>query len=342
MESSSRAAGRVALIILAAALLFSVAVRWRLREVPLERDEGGFAYVGQLLLHGFPPYAFANDDELPGVYVAYAAIMAAFGDTTVGIHLGLLVVNLATVVLVFLFTRELFDSLAGGIAAAAYAILSVGPSVFGMAAHATHFVTFFSVAGAWVLWRALQSDKLPLLLASGLLLGTAFLMKQPGVFLPGFGVLMVLIHCARLRPFSWQKLLVGLVVFSVGAILPYAATCLWMWHAGVFDRFWFWTVTYPRQQVRPLTEGLENFCKKFRDGHRFKLADVACCIVGCRCSCQAQRGREGPLVRLCLSGLLFFVCLRGLGIPRTLLHRIAPGGGHVERGGMLVVAAFRG
>ena len=35
--------------------------------------------------------------KLPGPHVAYAAIMAVFGESVSGIHLGLMVVNLATI-----------------------------------------------------------------------------------------------------------------------------------------------------------------------------------------------------------------------------------------------------
>ena len=86
-------------------------------------------------------------------------------------------------------------------AAASYSLLAVSPYVLGTAAHATHFVAFFGVAATWVLWRALQSERMYLLLASGLLFGTAFLMKHHGVFLCGFGGLTVLIHYAGMRPF---------------------------------------------------------------------------------------------------------------------------------------------
>jgi 4-amino-4-deoxy-L-arabinose transferase-like glycosyltransferase len=255
----------MALVILAGALLFSICVRWRLREFPLERDEGGYAYMAQLLLHGIPPYQVAYNDKLPGLYLAYAALMAVFGQTTTGIHLGLLAVNLATIVLVFLLARDLFDSLAGGIAAASYSLLALSPSVLGMAAHATHFINFFGVAAIWALWRALQSDKLRLLLASGLLFGMAFLMKQQGAFLGGFGALVVLMHYARRRPFCWRKFLAGTTVFTLGGILPYAATCFWLWRAGVFDRFWFWTVVYSRclaGQI-PLELGAQLFWQSF-------------------------------------------------------------------------------
>ena len=198
--------------------------------------------------------------------MAYAALMAVFGETAAGIHLGLLAVNLATVILIFFFAKDLFGSLAGGIAAASYSLLAVSPSVLGMAAHATHFVAFFGVAAAWVLWRALQSEKMHLLLASGLLFAAAFLMKQHGVFLSGFGGLMVLAHYAGLRPFSWRKLLAGSAVFALGVILPYAGTCLWMWRAGVFERFWFWTVVYSRSHVGEVSilEGVRTFWGTFK------------------------------------------------------------------------------
>jgi hypothetical protein len=232
-------------MILAGALLFSATVRWRLRDFPLERDEGGFAYIGQLLLQGIPPFQIAWDNKPPGLYVAYSAMMTLFGQTAAGIHLGLLAVNLATIVLVFLVARDLFDSLTGGIAAAAYSLLALSPSVLGMAAHATHFVNLFGVAGTWALWRALRSDKFRLLAASGLLFGTAFLMKQQGIILGGFGAFVVLTHYACRQPFSWRKLLTGAAVFTLGVLLPYAATCFWLWRAGVFDRFWFCTVVCP-------------------------------------------------------------------------------------------------
>ena len=38
--------------------------------------------------------------KLPGIYVAYAGVLATFGETARGIHLGLLVVNLVSGVLV--------------------------------------------------------------------------------------------------------------------------------------------------------------------------------------------------------------------------------------------------
>src|SRR2546422_1922989 len=79
----------------------------RLLHVPLERDEGEYAYAGQLILDGTPPYRLAGNMKLPGTYAAYALIMAAFGQTTAGIHLGFLFVNAGAVILVYLLGRRL-------------------------------------------------------------------------------------------------------------------------------------------------------------------------------------------------------------------------------------------
>ena len=261
----------VAWCILAAAVIFAVYVRARLREFPLERDEGEFAYAGQLLLHGIPPYKLAYNMKLPGTYIAYAALMAVFGQTIAGVHLGLLAVNVATILLLYRLTRELFDPISGALAAVFYAITSVNPGVLGMAAHATHFVAFFGVAGVYLLWRYLQSPRWWSLLASGFLLGTAFLMKQQGVFLVVFGGATIAAATAvgLVKPSRDSaggapgRLALSLqaAAFCVAAVLPYLLVCLWLWRAGVFKKFWFWTIIYAREYVVevPLANAWQQF-----------------------------------------------------------------------------------
>ena len=58
-----------------------VAIRIRLLGIPLERDEGEYAYAGQLILQGIPPYKLAYNMKFPGTYAAYAVIMSIFGQT---------------------------------------------------------------------------------------------------------------------------------------------------------------------------------------------------------------------------------------------------------------------
>ena len=55
-------------LLVALVILFAAYVRFRLRGFPLERDEGEYAYVGQMILQGIPPYQLAYNMKLPGTY----------------------------------------------------------------------------------------------------------------------------------------------------------------------------------------------------------------------------------------------------------------------------------
>lgn len=248
----------LALVLLA--ILFFAAIRYRLRDMPLERDEGEYAYAGQLMLEGIPPYSLAYNMKLPGIYAAYAAVMAVFGQTPAGIHLGLLVVNAATTVLLFFLTLQLFGRLAAAIAAASYALLSTSASVMGFEAHATNFVILPALIAVWLLLYAMRSERGWLFFLSGLFSGIAFLMKQHGVFFVLFcSIYLAWDRCSAKR---FERLARDLALFLSAAILPYLITCWWMYRAGLFPQFWFWTFEYAgeyskmglRRAIRALLE----------------------------------------------------------------------------------------
>ena len=144
-------------LILLVVVLLTGFIRFRLLEMPLERDEGEYAYAGQLILQGIPPYELAYNMKLPGTYYAYAAGMAIFGQTVSGVHLTLMVVNSLIIVLVFLLGRKLVGVTAGLVAGASYGALSVSPMVYGTAAHANFFVLLFALPATMLLWRAGKS-----------------------------------------------------------------------------------------------------------------------------------------------------------------------------------------
>jgi len=238
-------------LILLVILFFSL-IRIRLRNMPLERDEGEYAYAGQLILQGIPPYQLAYNMKLPGTYAAYAVILAVLGETPSAIHLGLLLVNALTTFFVFLLTKRLAGSLAGLVAGATYALLSSTPSVLGLAGHATHFVVLFALGGILLLFKGIEERRLWLLFWSGISLGLAFLMKQPGMFF----VLFAGLYLAKrewTRPPDWHRYAARVGIFLSGALLPFAVTCLILFAAGVFKTFWFWTFSYAWQYASRLS-----------------------------------------------------------------------------------------
>ena len=244
---------------LALSLLVAVGVRVRLLDFPLERDEGEYAYAGQLIREGIPPYQIACNMKMPGIYLAYAAIMFVFGETPAGIHLGFIAIHLATLAVLFLIARKIFDLHGAAIATSAYALMTLSPAYFGLAAHATHFVMLPALLGIWMLFRVERNGRLLDCLGGGCLFGIAFLMKQPGIFFGFFGGLY-LAWISLAGKIAWRRVLARLGLYSLGCLLPFLAVCLWLKIAGVFPQFWFWTVSYAREYATMLSfdEGVAN------------------------------------------------------------------------------------
>jgi Dolichyl-phosphate-mannose-protein mannosyltransferase len=249
------------LLILLVFLAVSSAVRLHLLPVPLERDEGEYAYSGQLILQGTPPFSQSYNMKMPGIYVAYAAILACFGQTSTGIHFGLLVIGVLCSLGLFLIGNRLYNPLAGCVAGAAFASMSLSTSVLGLSANAEYFVVVFALFGIFALLVAIDKKSKGLVLLSGLLFGTCFLMKQHGAAFVVFAFLYLLWQELRRRDRKWKDLASRTSLFCAGVAAPFLVICLWLWSAGVFNSFWFWTFTYAREYVSqiPLRIGILIF-----------------------------------------------------------------------------------
>src|SRR5436190_1157314 len=98
------------LVALVAVLAFPTLVRLRLLDLPLERDEGEYAYAGQLMLHGVPPYELVYNMKFPGTYAAYALIEGIFGQTATAIRIGLLLVTTLMSILLYFLGKRMFGT----------------------------------------------------------------------------------------------------------------------------------------------------------------------------------------------------------------------------------------
>jgi len=292
-----------------------IAIRIRLLGIPLERDEGEYAYAGQLILQGIPPYKLAYNMKFPGTYAAYALIMSIFGQTIHAIHLGLLLINVATIALIFLVGRRLINTMAGVTAAASYAVLSVSPSVLGLAAHATNFVVLALLGGILLLLKEQrvtasepsQPKQLVRLFASGLLFGIGALMKQPGLLFIPFGAIYIVWDDLNRRR-SLNRMLLRILIFVTGAAVPLGVTFLILCYAGVFDKSWFWTINYARQygSLVPLSQAPQFF---FPSANEVVLTGWPVWIlagIGTLTGLWDQRTRASALF---LIGFLFFSAL---------------------------------
>lgn len=263
--TSERLTKYVAYLALALVLGMVFFVRMRLLGVPMERDEGEYAYMGQLLLKGIAPYAEAYTMKLPGVSFMYAFFMALFGQSNTGIHAGLLVVNSISIYLVFLLARRVLDQDAAVTSCATFAVLSLSQSVYGVYAHATHFVMLFSLSGFVLLLRYISTGRTPTLFFSGLCFGMALIMKQHSVMFICCALLYLVWHVLKHPSAGRKKQLAACVVFLAGIIIPYTLIVLAAFKVGVLGKFWFWTVKYAREYVaeQTLLQGWNSFAQVF-------------------------------------------------------------------------------
>jgi len=232
-------------LLLLLVLVFNFTLRWRLRDLPLERDEGEYAYAGQLILQGIPPYQMAWNMKFPGAYYAYAGLMKLFGQSPAGIHEGLIVVTSLSIFLIFLIGRNLLNDAGGLLAAAFFAQLCALPFTNGLACHATHFVVLFVNLAVYALLRREYGRPFLWAVVSGLALGCAILMTQQALFFGAAAGVWLLWRTRSNLPVALRE---G-AVFALAAVLPPLLVVLGLVWAGVWDRFYLWTIQYARAYV---------------------------------------------------------------------------------------------
>jgi hypothetical protein len=237
------------ILLLLVVTAITTAIRVHLLSVPLERDEGEYAYIGQLILQGVTPFQEAYNMKMPGIYGIYALVMALLGKSIEGIHAGLLIANLATVFLLFLLGRRLFSPLAGCVAGASFATMSLSTSLLGPFAHAEHFVLPPVLLGLLILHDALVSRKRLGILLAGVLTGLGFVILQLDAPFIAFGLTYVLYFDRIEQGSSWRSVGARIILFGVGALAPFSLVCLTMLLDGVFGTFWFWTFQYALEYV---------------------------------------------------------------------------------------------
>ena len=269
-------------LLVAIAITLAAAVRWRLLDVPLERDEGEFAYMAQQWLRGVPPYESGYAMKLPGIYAAYAIVLSICGETIRGVHQGLILVNALSILLVGLLGRRLYGPIVGGLAALAFASLAICPGLQGASGQAEHFVLLPALAGLLMIatafappapqFTAERSDdstdtddsrmparvgslaprasvwpKISAAALAGLLLGTALTIKQHGaLFALAAGVFLLTALFKHRREWSAATWLAVPVMALAGA-LPLCALLGYFAAQGLFDKLWLWTVDISRQ-----------------------------------------------------------------------------------------------
>jgi len=244
MEKTGNECARDALggAVLGASFAIAFVVRWRFLDLPLERDEGEYAYIAQLMLRGVPPYAEAYTMKFPGTPLVYALTFLVAGQSVAAIRIALLVVNFATAGILFALVSRTHGRNTSAIATGLFLLWSAMPELRIFWANTENFALLFGLTGWLLVAKALDATQRRhnfCLLGGGLAFGIALLMKQQAAFFVAPSIAYY-----ALASGSPRTSIKGATRITVGILATLSILVVSMWALGVLSEFWFWTVTY--------------------------------------------------------------------------------------------------
>ena len=165
---------------LALVVLLTLILRLPLLNIPLERDEGEYAYIAWRLDYGELPYRDWVDQKPPGVFWAYRAALAIPIDPVCAIHLLVLIVSAASACTLFFVAIRFVGRPWALTAACLFALHSADPAVQGPAANTEQFMLFPLLFSIFLFLQATGETKrrATLMVACGALTGIAIAFKQ--------------------------------------------------------------------------------------------------------------------------------------------------------------------
>ncbi len=213
--------------------------------IPLERDEGEYAYIAQQILHGAVPYRDAFDQKPPGVFLIYLIGFALFGQSTVGIHLFMHLWTIGSAVLLYRLVSRFSGTGAGLAAALALVVMTAGRGVIGTAANTEIFMILPMIGSLLCVIPRTGRPGILRLIAAGALGACACWIKQIAamdlLLVAGWVLVWDLLDRAKSK---WLRVLVDQLCIAAGAAIVSAVVLGYFAIRGAMHDFWFCVFTY--------------------------------------------------------------------------------------------------
>lgn len=222
----------------AAIVIIYVALRLPGIDVPLDRDEGAFGHMGQMIAQGGMPYRDGLDHKPPVAFYINALALKFVPPTARGIHSFLLIYNFLTLVCLCFAARAYFDSVSAGLwCAFCYAVVSATPSLQGFTASTEMWALLPISASLVAAVAAIRKDAPVLAALSGAAGALACWTKQTMVTSIVFVAMYVILASGRAR-------IRALILWLTGASAVSAAMVVYFFAHGLLREFWYWCFTY--------------------------------------------------------------------------------------------------
>lgn len=220
------------ILLTAGLVLIVAAVRAPLLPIPLERDEGEYAYIAWRLGHNELPYRDWVDQKPPAVFYVYRFALSLPFEPVRAIHfVGLLFAAASTCALFFLGLRFM-DRFWAWVGAALFAVLSTDPLVEGTAANTELFLLcplIFSQI-AFLSTAAKSRHNVLLMLLVGVLSGIAFMFKQVAIL--NWLFLAVLYPIFASKENRWRGAVRFVFWSAAGLLSVVGLVVLYFWKRG--------------------------------------------------------------------------------------------------------------
>lgn len=231
-----------------AIILLYVAIRVNALDIPLDRDEGIFGYMGQVILDGGLPYHDVFDHKPPVVYYLYALALLFVPPTSTAIHIFLHLYNFLTLLALFFLAAVYTESRATGLwVAFIYAVFSSIPTIQGFTASTEMFLLLPLTLSLLFALLTVRKGKLYFSLASGVCGALAFFTKQTAA--PILFFIILCLFLSQINTGSQQKiskktifqtLLVWIVGFSSTSLLVVG----YLYYHDILNEFIYCNFTY--------------------------------------------------------------------------------------------------
>jgi 4-amino-4-deoxy-L-arabinose transferase-like glycosyltransferase len=258
-----------------------LALRWPFFSVPMNADEGGYAYVAQRWLDGRGQlYDNLWVSRPQGIFLAYGLIFRTLGTSTEAIHVAAWLVGLATTLFVWLFAREWLGRRAGIAAALIFTLVTGSPYLDGFTANAEVFLALPAAAVAWLLLRSVRKGWNPgILVTTGVLAAMSTLLKPTGIVMWPVGIAFIWLMSAQSRRTAVKRS----AWLTGGFVLGLAPAFIHGWMIG-WDNFIYASITYRLEFQSSATVTLAHHWERLTElvRHVRSLAAAVHLVAGVR------------------------------------------------------------
>jgi hypothetical protein len=227
--------------IVGALFILTILLRWQYLDIPLERDESIYYYIGKAALDGGRPYFDFYEMKPPGLFYSYAMLVAIFGYSALGAHLALVFVSLSNTLFTYLIAKKLAGKSVATIAAFAFVFFSLNPGASGLYLVAEHVTVLWGLPGIWLALSFPEKPNITRLFLSGVFLSMAVLVRQTAAV---YGLAVVIYWLLTWLPNRREQSLKPLLWWILGGIIPLLGSVIVIWASGTFQDAKFWLYDY--------------------------------------------------------------------------------------------------